>query len=98
MPKHTIINLRTLVAEKGLRDGTRYTYQDIVDDTGLGMSTVANLMNNQNQRVDLVVIDKLLDWLGGDVDWGDLMKRVESPSVEKVEEPPERKTPLLATA
>jgi transcriptional regulator with XRE-family HTH domain len=104
MPKRTIINLRTLVAQKGLkdynegrRDKTRYTYEEIAEAADVGMSTVTSMMNDRNSRVDIPVIDKLLDWLGDDVDWGDLMKRVEVESTEgSDEESGQIKTPLAA--
>lgn len=101
MPKRTYINLRALVAAKSARNhGEHYTYERIAEVTETSLSTVYSLMNNRNKRVDIEVMDKLLDWLNEDRDeesnwpevtWGDLMIRRET---AEDEESPESKTPL----
>ena len=90
-PKHTVIALRRLIADKELRDMRSYSYRDIAEGAGISVDFVHRMMNNTVTNVSISKADKLLNWLGAD--WNMLMQRVEVD-----EESPENKTPLAVAS
>lgn len=54
---------KVLLAQKELRDGRKYTYEDIYNLTGVAPKTIGKYVNNEVARFDSVTITALCDWL-----------------------------------
>jgi DNA-binding Xre family transcriptional regulator len=55
---------RVLLAQKEMRDGRDYTYEDIFAATGISPTTVSAYAKGRVTRFDTVTLVKLCDWLG----------------------------------
>lgn len=58
---------RILLAEKEVREGRSYTYEDIQEKTGLAPRTIANYATGKVQRFDASTLETLCDWFGCDL-------------------------------
>lgn len=56
--------LRTLIAQKSDQLGTRLTYSDIRDETGISTNTLSHIATNVQSRVDMSVLERLCDFFG----------------------------------
>lgn len=54
---------KILLAQKEVRDGRSYTYEDIQSETGVSPTTIANYAQGRVTRFDEVTLVKLCDWL-----------------------------------
>ena len=54
---------KILLAQKEVRDGREYTYNDIREETGISSNTIANYAKNRVTRFDSVTLMKICDFL-----------------------------------
>lgn len=76
---------KILLAQKEVKDGRDYRYEDIYDAIGISPTTLSNYAKGTVKRFDEVTIIKLCDWL--DCDLGDLLEY--PPVMRQLEEVPE---------
>ena len=69
--KHLQFRLKELIARHERVTGERVTYRALAEATALSPGTITAIANNQNDRVALHTIERLLDYFGCDV--GDLV-------------------------
>lgn len=53
---------RILLAQKEVRDGRSYTYDDIMNATGVARATVASYMTGEVSRYDGKTLKSFCDW------------------------------------
>jgi len=72
--------MRLLVAAKEHRERRKLSLRTIVQETGVPISTVQGLMNDEARRVELQDIGKLCTWIPCEV--GELLKLEEVPDTQ----------------
>ena len=68
-----IIHLKDLMIRKGALEGKRVTYNDIEKATGIKVSTLSKIANDQNYNISRIHIEKLCNYFGYTNDINKLM-------------------------
>jgi putative transcriptional regulator len=63
---------KILLAQKEVKDGRTYTYEEIYKATGVSPTSLTNYANGRVSRFDAVTITALCDWL--DCELSDLLE------------------------